>query len=68
MFRRAYAHLISAIAATALALGLATALAAHTGQQVFDTLEAITGEKTDLSTPVSLNVSAPFEPLAGKAL
>lgn len=68
MYRRAYAHLLSAITTTALALGFATSLAAHTGQQAFDTLESITGEQSDLSTPASLKVSAPFEPLTGKAL
>lgn len=68
MYRRAYAHFVAAIAVSILTLGFATPLAAHTGQQAFDTLESITGEQSHLSSPISLNLSGQFAPLTGKDL
>lgn len=68
MYRRAYTQLLAAIALTAISLGTVRSLSAHTGQQVFDTFESITGEQLELSSPASLNVSTSTKSLTGKEL
>lgn len=62
MNRRAYALVVATVTATSFSLGLGTPLAAHTGQQAFDTLEMITGEKPDLSVPVAALATTPTAP------
>ena len=57
MNSRAYAPFAAATVVAISTLVAATSSSAHTGDQVFDTLESIVGESSDLSVPAIQYVS-----------